>query len=190
MYASKKTRRCRMAAASWCADESLLCMLAAASNTAADGGSRISSAGDHDAWHSMERLGGKSSAHLRIMRVRAAHDAGHISQEDDGGLAECARSAACKGERRRQKSWPSKWAIAAKAPQARAAASSSHEAASSHAEAAGLSRSPQPACGSLPFPRIKICRRRARMLAAAPCCPPASVKEEGTGGCVSACGRV
>jgi hypothetical protein len=92
-----------MAAASLYADDSLLSIPAsaaaaanatAAANTAADGGSKISNAGDHAAWHNMERVGGESSAHLRIMRVRAAQDAGHISQEDDGGLAECARSAA------------------------------------------------------------------------------------------------
>jgi hypothetical protein len=42
----------------------------------------------------MERVKGKSSAHVRIMRVRSAQEAGHTSHDVEEGLAECVRNAA------------------------------------------------------------------------------------------------
>ena len=55
----------------------------------------------------MDRVEGTSSAHVRIMIVRDNHEAGHMSQEIEEGVAECARRMAWKGEESLQNLSPS-----------------------------------------------------------------------------------
>ena len=144
----------------------------------------MSNMGDHAALHSMERVGGESRAHVRIMAVSVGQEAGHTSHEIEFMLPECERKAACKGDSREQKWWPSMYASAARAPQARAAASSIHEIACPHEVA-----SPQaPAASALlsqdrsisAFPLSKMRSNRERVLM--PLCTFPSVCEDKEGG--------